>query len=237
MPDVRNVVHLHGARVPPSSDGFPEDWYTPGHSALYTYPDQQRATTLWYHDHALGITRLNNFAGLNGMYIIHDDFEQSLNLPKGAFEIPLMINDRTFDATGQLNYPVSGRPGAPHIPEFFGNTILVNGRVIPYLTVEPRKYRFRILNACNARFLGLTLSSGQPFYQIGTDQGLAPAPVAVHRLLLVPAERTDVIVDFSRLAGKQVVMKNDGPAPYPRGGAVVPPNVMQFRVATSTTGK
>ena len=237
VPDVRNVVHLHGGRVPATSDGYPEDWYTPGHSSLLTYPNQQRAATLWYHDHALGITRLNNLAGLSGIYIIHDEFEQSLNLPSGAFDIPLMISDRTFDANGQLNYPVSGKPGTPHIPEFFGETMLVNGRAMPYLTVEPRKYRFRILNACNARFLRLTLSSGQPFSQIGTDQGLAPAPVAVDGLLLVPSQRSDVIVDFSKQAGKQIVMKNDAPAPYPRGGAVVPPNVMQFRVTTSTTSK
>jgi spore coat protein A, manganese oxidase len=237
VPDVRTVVHLHGGRVPAASDGYPEDWRTPGNTSRYTYPNQQRAATLWYHDHALGITRLNNLAGLSGIYIIHDDFEQSLNLPSGAFDVPLLISDRTFDANGQLAYPISGKPGIPHIPEFFGETMLVNGRVTPYMAVEPRKYRFRILNACNARFLGLTLSTGQPFYQIGTDQGFAPAPVALSRLLLVPSERSDVIVDFARMAAKQIVMKNDAPAPYPRGGAVVPSNVMQFRVAASTTSK
>ncbi|HKD65798.1 MAG TPA: multicopper oxidase [Candidatus Binataceae bacterium] len=237
LPDVRNVTHLHGGRVPAASDGYPDDWYGPGRAALYTYPNNQRAATLWYHDHAIGITRLNNLAGLAGFYIIHDDFERSLNLPSGAYDLELMISDRTFDENGQLSYPVSGRPGTPHIPEFFGETMLVNGRATPYLIVEPRKYRFRILNQCNARFLGLTLSSGQPFIQIGTDQGLAPEPVALDRLLLVPSERSDVIVDFSKLAGRQVVMKNDAPAPYPRGGAVVPPNLMQFRVGTSASGK
>jgi spore coat protein A len=114
---------------------------------------------------------------------------------------------------------------------------MVNGRAFPYLAVEPRRYRFRILNASNARFYGLSLSSGEPFYQIGTDQGLLPAPAAVSNLLIAPSERADVVVDFTGFAGKQIVMNNDAPVPYPAGGMIVPNQVMQFRVAASTTGK
>ncbi len=221
----------------PDSDGYPEAWFTPGKSALYFYPNQQQSTTLWYHDHALGIVRLNIYAGLAGVYIVHDSIEQGLGLPSGIYEIPLVIQDRSFDAAGQFNYPTSGRPGNPWIPEFFGNAIMVNGRAFPYLAVEPRRYRFRILNGSNARFYGLSLSSGEPFYQIGTDQGLLPAPVAVSNLLIGPSERADVVVDFTAFAGKQIVINNDAAAPYPAGGMIVPNQVMQFRVATSTTGK
>ena len=185
-PEVRTVIHLHGAKAPGDSDGYPEAWYTPGNSAVFYYPNQQRAATLWYHDHALGIVRLNNLAGLSGLYIIRDAIERRLNLPRGNYEIPLVIQDRTFDSDGQLNYPTSGRPDRIWIPEFFGNTVLVNGKAYPYLVVEPRKYRFRVLNASNARFYALTLSSGQQFHQIGSDQGLLPSPVVVDKLLIAP---------------------------------------------------
>jgi spore coat protein A, manganese oxidase len=235
-PEVRTVIHLHGAKAPPDSDGYPEAWYTPGNSALYFYPNRQRAAMLWYHDHTLGIVRLNNLAGLSGVYIIRDAIERRLNLPRGKYEVPLVIQDRTFDTDGQLNYPTSGRPERIWIPEFFGNSVLVNGTAYPYLTVEPRKYRFRVLNASNARFYALTLSSGQ-FHQIGSDQGLLPAPVTVDKLLIAPAERVDIIVDFERYAGKRIVLKNDAPAPYPNGGMVIPAQLMQFRVGARLTGK
>jgi spore coat protein A len=229
-PEVRTVVHLHGAKAPPESDGYPEDWYTPGNSAVYFYPNQQRAATLWYHDHALGIVRLNNLAGLSGVYILRDAVERRLRLPRGDFEIPLVIQDRTFDPDGQLNYPTSGQIDRIWIPDFFGNAVLVNGKVYPYLEVQPRKYRFRLLNASNARFYALTFSSGQQFYQIGSDQGLLAAPAAIDRLLIAPSERADVIVDFAPYAGQQIVLHNDAAAPYPAGGMVVPQQLMQFRV-------
>src|SRR5215475_2784950 len=109
-PEVRSVVHLHGGKVPPSSDGYPEDWYVPGKSALYHYPNQQDAAALWYHDHALGITRLNIYAGLFGLFLVRDDLEDGLNLPRGKYEVPLLLYDRSFDREGQLFYPVSGDP-------------------------------------------------------------------------------------------------------------------------------
>jgi spore coat protein A len=255
-PRVRTVVHLHGSRVPPNSDGFPDAWFTRGFSKtgpaftnkFYNYPNNQRATTLWYHDHAIGITRLNIYAGLAGFYLIRDKEEDALPLPKGAYEIPLMIADRSFNPDGSLFYPK--RPANPKsrlpmpsiVPEFFGDTILVNGKVWPFLNVEPRKYRFRILNASNSRFYNFKLSTGQPFFQIGTDGGLLEKPVKVREILLAPAERADVIVDFSKFAGKNITMTNNAAAPFPNGdpGNLNPKTtgvIMQFRVKLPLKGK
>jgi len=218
-PDVRAVTHLHGAKAPAGSDGYPDAWYVPGKSALYYYPNQQDAATLWYHDHALGITRLNIYAGLFGLFVVRDDFEDGLNLPQGKYEVPLILYDRSFDRDGQLFYPTSGDPQSPWMPEVFGDVALVNGKIYPYLEVEPRKYRFRLLNAANGRFFHLTFSNGQQFHQIGTDLGLLPAPVPLKSLLLAPAERADLIVDFSHHAGEKITLANDALA------------VMQFRVS------
>jgi spore coat protein A len=208
-PGGRSIIHLHGGKVPPECDGYPEDWYAPGKSATYHYPNNQDAALLWYHDHTMGINRLNIFAGLFGLYIVRDPGEESLNLPAGKYEVPLILYDRAFDPAGQLNYPVSPTPGEPWVPEFFGNAVLVNGKLLPYLEVEARKYRFRILNAANGRFFHLSLSSGQEIQQIGTDQGLLPAPVPVRQLSLAPGERADAIVDFSGQAGAKIVVNND----------------------------
>ncbi|HUI52443.1 MAG TPA: multicopper oxidase [Terriglobales bacterium] len=218
-PDVRAVVHLHGGKVGPESDGYPEDWYTPGKSATYFYPNEQDAAMLWYHDHTLGINRLNVFAGLFGVYLIRDKVEEALDLPRGRYEIPLVICDRMFDKDAQLYYPVSEDPHGVWISEFAGDAFLVNGKLLPYLEVEPRKYRFRVLNASNSRFFDLKLSNGQEFHQIGSDQGLLPAPVPLKDLQLAPAERADLIVDFAGRAGEQIILKNESF------------QVLQFRVA------
>lgn len=185
-PAGRAIIHLHGGKVPPESDGYPEDWYAPGKSATYYYPNNQDAALLWYHDHTMGINRLNIFAGLLGLYIVRDPLEDSLNLPRGKYEVPLVLYDRTFDPDGQLNYPVSPTPGEPWIPEFFGNAVLVIGKLLPYLEVEARKHRFRVLNAANGRFFHLSLGNGQEFHQIGTDQGLLPAPLPLKQLSALP---------------------------------------------------
>lgn len=226
-PEVRAVVHMHGAKAPPESDGYPENWYVPGKSAVCHYPNRQDAAMLWYHDHALGINRLNVFAGLLGAFFVRDEFEDALNLPRGKYEISLMIYDRDFDLEGQLNYPVSGDAKSPWVPEVFGDAILVNGKLFPYLEVEPRKYRFRVLNGANGRFFRLTFVSGQAptltFQRIGTDQGLLPAPVPSQRLSIAPGERADLIVDFSGQAGTSVVLRNENF------------NVMQFRVAQKSS--
>jgi spore coat protein A, manganese oxidase len=208
-PAVRTVVHLHGAKTAPESDGYPEDWIVPGKSSLYYYPNQQDSAMLWYHDHALGINRLNVYAGLFGPFFIRDSVEDGLNLPKGKYELPLLLYDRLFTREGQLLYPLSPDPSAPWVPEVMGNGILANGKLFPYLEVEPRKYRFRLLNASNARFYHLSFDNGTPFYQIGTDQGLLPAPVPLTRLDIAPAERADLIVDFSDHRGSQMILKSD----------------------------
>jgi spore coat protein A, manganese oxidase len=218
-PAVRTVVHLHGAKTAPESDGYPEDWIVPGKSSLYYYPNEQDATMLWYHDHTLGINRLNVYAGLFGTFLIRDTVEDTLNLPKGKYELPLIFYDRLLTHDAQLLYPVSPDPESPWIPELSGNAILVNGKLFPYLDVEPRRYRFRVLNASNARSYHLSFANRAPFHQVGTDQGLLPAPVLLTSLEISPGERADLVVDFSEHRGAQLILKND---------AFV---VMQFRVS------
>ncbi len=218
LPETRTVVHLHGAKVPPQSDGYPDDWYTPGKSAVAFYPNAQDAAMLWYHDHAMGINRLNIFAGLAGAFIIHDQVEAALNLPQDKYEIPLVICDRMLDRDGQLYYPVSANPAEPWIPEFFGDIMVVNGKAWPYLEVEPRKYRLRVLNAANGRFFRFSFSDGRPFHQIGTDLGLLPAPIELKSVFMAPAERADLIVDFSGRAGQRINLMDESF------------EVMQFRV-------
>ncbi|MBI5684646.1 MAG: multicopper oxidase domain-containing protein [Verrucomicrobia bacterium] len=271
------VVHLHGAHVAPHSDGYPEAWYLPNArnipagyftkgshfdqidpsnripgTAVYEYRNDQRAGTLWYHDHTMGMTRCNVYAGLQGMYVLRggaSDLKAGV-LPGGAFEIPLAIADRSFNDDGSLFYPSSraffdGFTG-PFIPdsdmppiwnaEFFGNMMLVNGRAWPVLRVEPRRYRFRILNACNSRFLILKFSHPRlTFWQIGTEGGFLPAPVQLPQLLVGKAERADVIVDFTGLpAGTEIVLQNIGPD-EPYGGGV--PDVDFAASDPMTTGQ
>lgn len=246
VPEVRTVVHLHGAEVKPESDGYPEAWFTNDfHDTgpffvhqTYCYPNRQRAATLWYHDHALGITRLNVYAGLAGFYLIRDLFEKVLELPKNKYEIPLLIQDRSFNPDGSLFYPSQPQPPIPDVnpsitPGVDGDTILVNGKVWPYLEVEPRKYRFRFLNGSNHRFYRMHIEPELPFHQIGTDGGFLDAPVKLNELLLAPAERADIIIDFSGHKGANLVLKNDAPTPFPIGVPVDPETtgqIMQFRV-------
>src|SRR5581483_5100754 len=189
-----------GGRTPPESDGYPENWFVPGQSATCYYPNQQDGAALFYHDHAMGITRLNAVAGLSGLYIIRDELEDSLPLPKGSHEIPLVLFDRSFHTDGQIYYPVSGRPDSPWVSEYYGSAILVNGTVFPYLEVEACRYRFRVLNASNGSFYKLSFSTeesvageGVEFLQIGTDQGLLEAPAAIHSLVVGPGERVDLV--------------------------------------------
>jgi spore coat protein A len=210
VPDVRAVVHVHGAKAPPESDGFPEDWYVPGKSATFHYPNRQDATMLWYHDHAMGIARLNHYAGLFGVFLIRDRVEDALQLPRGAHEIPLVLCDRTFDTTGQLRYPVSQVAGAPWVEEVLGDVHLVNGKVFPFLEVERTRYRFRVVNASNGRSYALSLAGGPQIVQIGSDQGLLSAPVAVESLLLMPAERADILVDFREAKAGTLWLQDQG---------------------------
>jgi spore coat protein A len=209
QPEVRSVVHLHGGRTPAASDGYPEEWTVPGKSQTCFYPSPQDAALLFYHDHTMGINRLNIYAGLQGFAIVRDPAEAALNLPGGKYEIPLMISDRLLRTDGSLDYPVSGDPKKPWVPEVFGNAILANGKLLPYLDVEARPYRFRIMNGSNGRFYRFALSSGAEFHVIGNDQGLLSAPVAAKRIPLAPAERADIVIDFAAMAGQRLQFVSD----------------------------
>jgi FtsP/CotA-like multicopper oxidase with cupredoxin domain len=241
----RAVVHLHGGYTQAESDGGPLDYHAVGTTKTYTYANDQQATTLWYHDHALSITRLNVYAGLAGFYLLRDEFDTGdpannpiPNLPVGygRYEIPLAIQDKRFTPNGSgLDYT----PNPPSwAPEFFGDVAVVNGKTWPNLKVEPAVYRFRILNGSQARFYNLSLSNGAPIYQIGTDSGLLNSPVPLTALLIAPGERADVLIDFSNQAmGAAIVMQNDAPAPYPSGkrtsraGGIPLPDIMKFTVS------
>ena len=222
LPEVRNVIHLHGGRTPAASDGYPEKWIVPGKSQTCFYPSQQDAAMLFYHDHAMGITRLNTYAGMQGLFIVRDPRETELRLPSGAYEIPMLISDRLLRTDGQLFYPTSEHADRPWVPEVFGNAILVNGKLLPYLEVEPRSYRLRVMNGSNGRFYRLALATKAEFHVIGNDQGLLGSPVATHRLPLAPAERADIVVDFAAMAGTRVKLISDSF------------DILEFRVAAQS---
>jgi spore coat protein A, manganese oxidase len=208
------VNHLHGGRTPASSDGYPSDLVQPGETREYIYPNQQRAATLWYHDHRMDHTAQQVWRGLAGMYILRDDAEQRLPLPCGDKEIPLLICDRSFDSDGALLYPAGRHEYRGGV---LGDVVLVNGAPWPKLSVANTKYRFRILNASNARRYELGLD--HPFLQIGSDGGLLAAPVRLSTIRIAPGERFDIIVDFSRYPLDSAVTMTDNGAP-----------VMQFQV-------
>ena len=208
---VPTVTHLHGGHSPAGSDGLPEQWFTQNYSSkgpdfedrIYTYPNDQEAATLWYHDHALGITRLNVYAGLAGFYLLRDDNGQHLIdtgvLPGGSYEIEMAIQDRAFTADGQLYYPAykhdvlpgttdtvgdvvpqsfydaNGEDAPSAVPEFFGDHILVNGMAWPNLNVAAGDYEFHMLNGSDSRFYVLELSDPDvKAYLVGVDGGLLP---------------------------------------------------------------
>jgi spore coat protein A len=221
------VTHLHGGHVAAASDGYPEASFPPGSaSTVYSYPNNQPAATLWYHDHALGITRLNVMMGLAGFYLLRSDVEDALGLPSGEYEVPLAIQDRSFAPDGSIVYPAMWHD------HFFGDFVLVNGKVWPYLDVKRGKYRFRLLNGSTSRVYRLALSNGASFWQIGSDTGLLSAPVSITQLTIAPGERADVVVDFAPYAaGTEIVLENSAPAPFPgTPGVGVVPHVMKFVV-------
>jgi FtsP/CotA-like multicopper oxidase with cupredoxin domain len=247
----RAATHLHGGNTDVRSDGGPEDTFLPGSSWVYHYGNTQEAAGLWYHDHALGITRLNVYAGLAGGYLIRndDDLGDGTKLPAPPYEVPLILQDRMFNGDGTLAYPPNPAPTHPAplwAPEFFGDVATVNGKAWPVLDVARGKYRFRVYNGSNARVYDLKIvdSAGRAlaFAQIGTDGGLLDAPVRMTRLVLAPGERADLVVDFAGLAaGTRLTMTNKAPTPFPDGprsvklGAVPLRQIMQF-VVTGETG-
>jgi spore coat protein A len=245
LPPVRTVVHLHGAAVPEdryfdpahNSDGYPDAWSLPGATQEADYPNIQPAACLWYHDHAMGITARNVYAGLEGFYLLRDDYEKSLKLPSGPFEIPLMLQARSFHRDGSAAYTA-----AIASDEVYSDVCTVNGKAWPYLDLEPRRYRFRFLNASTSRTFSMRLAeasgaAGPAFYQIGSDGGFledtavlnAPSDPLAPRLVLAPGERADVIIDFSKLAGKKFILSNDSLTDE-RANEQPLPLVMQMRV-------
>lgn len=218
------VVHLHGGLTHAPSDGWTENIAAPGQALLDAYPNDQRATMLWYHDHVMGVTRFNVYAGLAGLWIVRDERERELELPEGPpYEVPLLLADRNFDVddtgtiTGRLLHKTD-----PEVMECFSPFTTVNGAVWPYLDVEPATYRFRVLNGSNARTYRLVLTrGGEPDHgritQIGTEGGLLPGPVSIpaQGLVLASAERADLLVDFSDLdSGTELTLWNTATAPF-----------------------
>ena len=225
-------IHLHGGETPSTSDGNPDAWWTPNGlhgpayntevptdnaSAVFIYPNEQQATTLWYHDHAMGITRLNVMSGLAGFYLLRSPDDQIAQLlPKGEFEVPLAIQDRNFLSDGSLLYSSNGTNTAVHPywnPTFYGNVLMVNGLVWPNMDVKQGQYRLRILDGSNSRFYTLHFSNGMAFDQIGSDGGYLKTSESLTSLVISPGERVDLLVDFSNIpAGEKVVLQNSDPA-------------------------
>jgi spore coat protein A len=278
------VVHLHGGEVPPLSDGGPDSWFTPGYTktghafngtpavggadgvpAPYFYPNTQEPATIWFHDHALGATRLNVYAGMAGFYLLRGEDEDLLGLPgfadddlvqevapagaSGVFnpdpylpEIEVAIQDRMFDTNGKLFFPSVGvNPEHPFwVPEFVGDVITVNGKTWPYLSVAPRKYRFHILNGSNARFYNLSFPKGGPtITQIGTDGGFLdnPVPLGNGPLLLAPGERAVVVIDFTAFAKPAGFKGNWKPKTFTLGNDARTPFPGGATVRGNTTGR
>jgi FtsP/CotA-like multicopper oxidase with cupredoxin domain len=235
VPDVRTVIHQHGLNVEWESDGQAAAWKSPGGVTgprhvkdVHELPNRQPRMTASYHDHALGVSRLNNYAGLNGFYVIEGPREARLDLPEGAYDVPIMLQDKTFEDDGSLQYP------SEFVPNFAGDTAVVNGAVWPYMEVEPRRYRFRLVNQSNGRTFDLGLERAGHgghdghggdvplLYQFAPDQGFLEDVVpigpdgAMESLVLAPFERAEVVVDFSGHAGETFTVTND--AAFPFGG-------------------
>ncbi|QIB70796.1 multicopper oxidase domain-containing protein [Aminipila butyrica] len=251
---IPTVTHLHGGENPAIYDGHPDAWFTSGEergSAFVTtkmiYENTQPPATLWYHDHAMGITRLNVVAGLAGFYLLRDpadpwDSPQApfgSPLPHGKYEIPLVLQDRIFNTDGSVYYPQEGVAPSVHpywVPGYIGDCLLVNGKVWPRLSVERKRYRFRLLNGSNERVYNLSFSTGMTFWAIGSDSGYLERPVELTSLLIAPGERYDLVVDFSFCQpGEQIFLRNDARAPYPAGDPVeeaTTARVMRFDIGT-----
>jgi spore coat protein A len=280
------VPHLHGGEVPAAVDGGPDAWFlsqamtgytmhgdgyyskdgvSDKNYCIYRYPNTQESGPLWFHDHLLGGTRVNVYAGLAGAYLL-TDFNLTLptgmnavglnngtldlsvspyNIPNGAnteLTIPLVLQDRMFDTTGELYFPDVGLNPTVHpfwIPEFVGDTVVVNGKAWPNLNVEAKRYRFLMINGSNARFYELSLGNNVPMYVIGTDGGYLDNAVKVNKLVIGPGERYQLIIDFGKYGGKTLIMTNTGRTPFPKGA---PPQgstlgrIVQFTVAAPAAG-
>ncbi len=220
-------VHLHGMASLPEYDGYAEDLTQPGQYKDYIYPNN-RSASLWYHDHAIHKTARNVYMGLAGLYIVQDQDELNLPLPKGDYDVPLLIQDKQFSTSGKLIFDDQGQDSQ------MGDVILVNGVPWPKMQVANRKYRFRILNGSISRSYGLYLSTGEPLIVIGTDAGLISAPVPTKEMRIGMAERYEVIIDFSKYkVGTKIVLKNNHPKNNDEYDGTE--NIMQFEVVRTET--
>lgn len=239
---VPTAMHLHGGVNPPQFDGHPELVFRPGEEYLHQLPNRQDAAGLWYHDHAMGVTRLNIYAGLVGLYLLRDDFDTGradnpLGLPAGEFEVPLVLQEKMFTADGRQRIR-----STPTVPQgsweggAVGDVGVVNGKVWPELDVARGLYRLRLVNAGSLSVWNLYFGNRMRFWVIGGDSGLLDAPVAVTRVRLSPAERVDLLVDFGALEpGSTVELCNDEPPPFQAAliGERTMPRFCRFRVGTA----
>ena len=214
--DVELSTHLHGGHSPAHSDGYPNFYVLPGRARDYFYPNTvplrnaqydftESPSTMWFHDHAMDVAGPNVWYGLAGFYLVTDQLEDDLIrsnvLPATAYDIPLVLQDRKFNPDGTLFYNLLDHNGQ------LGDVWLANGRVQPFMNMQRRKYRLRLLNGCNARFLELRLSTGQPFTKLGKDSWLYPAAIEQQTILLAPGQRADVVVDLTD-APNEVFLEN-----------------------------
>ncbi|KAF5751855.1 Cupredoxin superfamily protein isoform 1 [Tripterygium wilfordii] len=242
---VPTVVHLHGGIEEPESDGNANAWFTAGFKErgptwskkTYLYRNNQQPGNLWYHDHAIGLTRENLLAGLLGTYIIrHPVVEAPLKLPYlDEFDRTLVVFDRSFSVDGSIYMNSTGNNPSIHPqwqPEYFGDAIIVNGRAWPKMTVRRRRYRFRIINASNARFFRFFFTNGLQFIHVASDSAYLREPVMTNETLLAPSEIADVVVDFSKSTSDFAILANDAAYPYPSGDPVNEANgkVMKFMI-------
>lgn len=210
------ALHLHGGKVGQRSDGgLMRYQVSPGRRRRYAYPNRQAGATLWTHDHAHHVAAEHVYRGLSGVYLLEGEGERALGLPSGRYDVPLVIRDSHFDDAGQLVWKMDDAMNR--------TTLTVNGKPWPYMRVEGRKYRFRLVNSCNLRIFLLTLSDGSPITQIGSDGGLLAKPYENPMLVLSPGERADVVIDFSRYEpGTELVLKNlMGPGPTEQVGQLM----------------
>jgi spore coat protein A len=257
VPSGAATPHLHGGHTAARFDGTPMQWWTADGkrgedyvTSTFTYVNDQPASLTWYHDHTMGSTRFKPYLGLAAAYLIFDKIDNgtTINGKKvpagyGKYHLPLVLQDKQFNADGTLFYPTAadggGSGGHPTwVPEFFGDTPVVNGKAYPFLDAQPRRYRLRLLNGSQARFYNLSFElddgSDLPFWVIGSEGGLLPAPAQMSSLVIAPGERFDVIVDFTGIQiGSTVMMTNDAPEPYPDGDEPSVTELMKINVNTA----
>ncbi|MHB1456544.1 MAG: multicopper oxidase family protein [Armatimonadota bacterium] len=250
VPTGAAIPHLHGGHTAARFDGTPNQWWTAdgvvGNDFVtdtFTYMNEQPASLLWYHDHTMGATRFKPYLGLAAAYLIFDNIDtgtrimgQKVPSGYGKYHLPLVLQDKQFNADGSLFYPTEG-VSAVHpkwVPEFFGDTPVINGKAYPYLNAQPRRYRLRLLNGSQARFYNVHFKIGEndlPFWVIGSEGGLLPKPVKTFGQLISPGERFDTIVDFTGIPlGSTIMMTNDALAPYPGGGDPELPELMKINI-------